>query len=29
VLDANGTLRVETEPDAGTKFIVELPGERV
>jgi len=27
VLDANGTLRVETEPGAGTKFIVELPGE--
>jgi len=27
VLDANGALRVETEPGAGTRFIVELPGE--
>jgi signal transduction histidine kinase len=27
VLDANGALRVETEPGAGSKFTVELPGE--
>ncbi len=27
VLDANGALRVETHPGAGSKFIVELPGE--
>jgi len=27
VLDANGALRVETEPGGGSKFIVELPGE--
>ncbi|MGH7546798.1 MAG: ATP-binding protein [Gemmatimonadales bacterium] len=27
VLDANGALRVETEPGAGTRFIIELPGE--
>ena len=27
VLDANGALRVETEPGAGSAFIVELPGE--
>lgn len=27
VLDANGALRVETEPGTGTRFIVELPGE--
>jgi len=27
VLDANGALRVETEPGAGSKFIVELPAE--
>jgi signal transduction histidine kinase len=26
VLDANGALRVETEPGAGSRFIVELPG---
>ena len=26
VLDANGALRVETEPGGGSKFIVELPG---
>lgn len=26
VLDANGSLRVETEPGKGSKFIVELPG---
>ncbi|HET7296693.1 MAG TPA: sensor histidine kinase [Gemmatimonadales bacterium] len=26
VLDANGVLRVETEPGAGSRFIVELPG---
>src|SRR6266540_3181364 len=29
VLDASGALRVETEPGAGSKFIVELPGETV
>jgi len=27
VLDANGALRVETEPGAGSAFMVELPGE--
>jgi two-component system sensor histidine kinase AtoS len=27
VLDASGALRVETEPGAGSKFIVELPGD--
>ena len=27
VLDANGVLRVETEPGAGSRFIVEVPGE--
>jgi len=27
VLDANGTLRVETGPGAGSRFIVDLPGE--
>jgi len=27
VLDAGGALRVETEPGAGSKFIVELPGD--
>jgi len=27
VLDANGALRVETEPGAGSRFSVELPGE--
>ena len=26
VLDANGALRVETEPGAGSRFIIELPG---
>jgi signal transduction histidine kinase len=26
VLDANGVLRVETQPGTGTTFIVELPG---
>lgn len=26
VLDANGVLRVETQPGTGTRFIVELPG---
>jgi signal transduction histidine kinase len=25
ILDLNGTLRVETEPGAGTHFVVELP----
>jgi two-component system nitrogen regulation sensor histidine kinase NtrY len=25
ILDLNGTLRVETEPDAGTRIVVELP----
>ena len=25
ILDLNGTLRVETEPSAGTRFVVELP----
>ncbi|PYP67864.1 MAG: hypothetical protein DMD36_14160 [Gemmatimonadetes bacterium] len=28
VLDAGGALRVETEPGAGSKFIVELPADR-
>jgi signal transduction histidine kinase len=27
VLDLNGTLRVETEPGTGTRFVVELPAE--
>jgi signal transduction histidine kinase len=27
ILDLNGTLRVETEPGAGTRFVVELPAE--
>jgi len=26
VLDANGALRVETEPGAGSRFMIELPG---
>jgi two-component system sensor histidine kinase HydH len=25
VLDLNGSLRVETEPGAGTSFVIELP----
>jgi signal transduction histidine kinase len=28
ILDLNGTLRVETEPGAGTRFVVELPAHR-
>ena len=27
ILDLNGTLRVETEPGAGTRFVVDLPAE--
>jgi signal transduction histidine kinase len=27
ILDLNGTLRVETEPGAGTRFVVELPAD--
>ncbi|HEY5939318.1 MAG TPA: HAMP domain-containing sensor histidine kinase [Gemmatimonadales bacterium] len=28
ILDLNGTLRVETEPGTGTRFVVELPAEQ-
>jgi signal transduction histidine kinase len=28
ILDLNGTLRVETEPGAGTRFVIELPAHR-